>query len=229
MYVYTHVRSSKLWRHPFSYVCFLFSPGIALDECHRAKNQGKFEDSDKTQRSDKDKGSKTAKLVKHLQEALPLARIIYVSATGASGVSGSMCVCTCVCMHIDMYIDAICHQRWHILFSECSTEDYLSDATYSQDCLPVSFGMSRFMRVSFRANQYVYMYLCTIHELEVMRNCFHTLWQIGCIHVLRNGKSKFRGVLIVCINTHKKLHKLTLFTVCRTWAHGELHSSWFVG
>ncbi len=77
-----------------------FQPGIALDECHRAKNQGKFEDTDKGQASDKDKGSKTAKLVKQMQEILPFARIIYVSATGASGMSRCVCICMCVYMYL---------------------------------------------------------------------------------------------------------------------------------
>ncbi len=84
---------------------YWFVSGIALDECHRAKNQGKQpKDGDKKPKSDKDKGSKTAQLVKLLQETLPLARIIYVSATGASGKYLSLCTCACTCARLCVYV-----------------------------------------------------------------------------------------------------------------------------
>jgi hypothetical protein len=58
--------------------------GIALDECHRAKNTGDPQKEQKPGR--KEAGSKTARSVQRLHEELKRARIIYVSATGASGM-----------------------------------------------------------------------------------------------------------------------------------------------
>lgn len=49
---------------------------IVFDECHRAKNLVPTTGS---------KPTKTGKVVMELQQALPNARIIYASATGASG------------------------------------------------------------------------------------------------------------------------------------------------
>ena len=49
-----------------------FDGVIALDECHRAKNL------------DKSSGSKAAHAVRELQDRLPMARVVYVSATGVT-------------------------------------------------------------------------------------------------------------------------------------------------
>jgi hypothetical protein len=49
-----------------------FDGVITLDECHRAKNL------------DNSGGSKAARAVQELQDRLPMARIVYVSATGVA-------------------------------------------------------------------------------------------------------------------------------------------------
>jgi hypothetical protein len=51
-----------------------FDGVLALDECHRAKKLG----------ATKSGCSKAALAVQDLQNALPLARVVYVSATGIS-------------------------------------------------------------------------------------------------------------------------------------------------
>jgi hypothetical protein len=51
-----------------------FDGVVALDECHRAKKLG----------STKTSCSKAALAVQELQNVLPLARVVYVSATGIS-------------------------------------------------------------------------------------------------------------------------------------------------
>ena len=57
------------------------TPLIIWDECHKAKN---FNPGKK---DGEDKSSKTAKVCVELQEALPEARVLYASATGASSPS----------------------------------------------------------------------------------------------------------------------------------------------
>jgi len=51
---------------------------IVLDECHRAKNLV----------PSGGKSTKTGQMVVELQRALPKARVVYASATGATGKSG---------------------------------------------------------------------------------------------------------------------------------------------
>ncbi len=58
----------------FEWCCDDFDGVIALDECHRAKKLG----------ATKSGCSKAALAVQELQNALPLARVVYVSATGIS-------------------------------------------------------------------------------------------------------------------------------------------------
>ncbi len=69
---------------------------LALDECHKAKNLKEAKSVDDEQKPQKVKstakaagdeikaGSQTACAVRQLQELLPRARVVYVSATGAS-------------------------------------------------------------------------------------------------------------------------------------------------
>ncbi len=59
-----------------------FDGVIALDECHRAKKLG----------STKSGCSKAALAVQELQEALPLARVVYVSATGLAEPEDLACL-----------------------------------------------------------------------------------------------------------------------------------------
>ena len=64
-----------------------FDGVLALDEIHRAKNLGLEE----TSRGKPVKGSQTAQRVQELQERLPSARVLYVSATGATEVEHMAC------------------------------------------------------------------------------------------------------------------------------------------
>jgi hypothetical protein len=59
-----------------------FDGVIALDECHRAKKLG----------STKSGCSKSALAVKDLQDELPLARVVYVSATGLAEPEDLACL-----------------------------------------------------------------------------------------------------------------------------------------
>jgi hypothetical protein len=72
-----------------------FDGVLALDECHKAKNlkeaksvdeekQQKTKSTAKTNGDEIKAGSQTACAVRQLQELLPRARVVYVSATGAS-------------------------------------------------------------------------------------------------------------------------------------------------
>ena len=69
-----------------------FEGALILDECHRAKNMGsnKVKANKQDDRHDdpdawrKTSGTKSAQFVASLQEQLPKARIVYLSATGAS-------------------------------------------------------------------------------------------------------------------------------------------------
>ena len=72
-----------------------FDGVIALDECHKAKNLKEAKSTDEEDKSpamrgtmksgeDIKAGSQTACAVRLLQELLPRARVVYVSATGAS-------------------------------------------------------------------------------------------------------------------------------------------------
>ena len=68
-----------------------FEGALILDECHRAKNMGAAKAKSAKDDSELDledwkktTGTKSALFVASLQEQLPLARIVYLSATGAS-------------------------------------------------------------------------------------------------------------------------------------------------
>lgn len=77
-----------------------FAGVLILDECHRAKNMGKRR-KDKGERGDDDKddleawknstASKSATYVASLQRQLPLARIVYLFATGTNVAARTAC------------------------------------------------------------------------------------------------------------------------------------------
>jgi hypothetical protein len=74
---------------------------IVFDECHRAKN---------LVQSGSQKSSKTGQVVLELQKLLPKARVVYASATGATGNN------IVNVNYVNMYVLNLIQnqQTWHI-------------------------------------------------------------------------------------------------------------------